>query len=162
MVEHPIRGVNQTEILSPPYSLITSRAACFVIENTYRSVIDRIALKSITATPPRPFDNDGNAVHDPAHEPVHGDSRQSNDTTVSGAFVLGLACICPLDSHTARHTGPFHLAIYTHTCICTWYARARLYIRVPAARSSVAGDCRSRRVERINWSMHRGISNSVV
>lgn len=86
----------------------------------YRSVIDRIALKSITI-PPRPFDNEANAVHDLVHEPLHEeDSRQSNDTTVSAAFVLDLACICPLDIHTVGYTRPFHIAV----------SRVRVYARI--------------------------------
>lgn len=93
-------------------------------KHTYRSAIDRIALKSITI--PRPFDNEADAVHDPVHEPVHGDSRQSNDTTVSAAFVLDLACICPLDIHTA--TPDTHRAL-SHTPCTHTLAHARTRAR---------------------------------
>lgn len=95
----------------------------YIYTRVYRTVIDRIALKSITI-PPRPFDNEANAVHDLVHEPLHEeDSRQSNDTTVSAAFVLDLACICPLDIHTVGYTRPFHIAVsrscaYTRVYVC--------------------------------------------
>lgn len=94
----------------------------YIYTRVYRTVIDRIALKSITI-PPRPFDNEANAVHDLVHEPLHEeDSRQSNDTTVSAAFVLDLACICPLDIHTVGYTRPFHIAV-SRSCV---YASIRV------------------------------------
>lgn len=104
------RQVKQISSRKGPTTCVTAKLR--YRKHTYRSVIDQIALKSITI--PRPFDNEANAVHDLVHEPVHGDPRQSNDTTVSTAFVLDLACICPLGIHTARYTGPFHMTtIYT-------------------------------------------------